>query len=127
MSKKRALQKKNDIILRSEQNDGKVDLADSIRENINTNPIRVQLKERHGKKGITQIMEFKLDRERIRKSLETSCPNEAIEKVQPALLEIINQRIEKTTPLIESLFKTYEFNRLATGKQASDNTKRCRS
>ena len=69
-------------------------------------------------------MEFILDKERIRKSLETSCPNEAIEKVQPALLEIINQRIEKTTPLIESLFKTYEFNRLATGKQASDNTKR---
>lgn len=117
MSKKRALQKKNDIILRSVQNGGKVDLT-------NNNPIRVELKERRGKKGITQIMEFKLDRERIRKSLETSCPNEAIEKVQPALLEIINQRIEKKTPLISVLLRTYEFNRLATGKQANDNTKR---
>ena len=73
MSKKRALQKKNDIILRSAQNGGKVDLADSIRENTNTNPIRVELKERHGKKGVTQVMEFKLDKERIRRSLETSC------------------------------------------------------
>jgi len=117
MSKKRALQKKNDIILRSELIDGKVNLN-------NTNPIRVELKERHGKKGVTQVMEFKLDKERIRKSLETSCSREAIEKVQPALLEIINERIEKKTPLISKLLRTYEFNRLATGKQANDNTKR---
>jgi len=117
MSKKQSLQKKSKIILRAEQNGGKVDRS-------NTNPIRVEIKERHGKKGVTQIMEFTLDSERIRKSLETSCLAEAEKKVQPALLEIINQRIEKTTPLIESLFKTYEFNRLATGKQASDNTKR---
>ena len=117
MSKKRALQKKNEIILRSELIGGRVDLN-------NTNPIRVELKPRHGKKGVTQVMEFKLDKERIRKSLETSCSREAIEKVQPALLEIINQRIEKQTPLISVLLKTYEFNRLATGKQANDNTKR---
>lgn len=104
-------------MLRPELIDGKVDPT-------KTNPIRVELKERRGKKGVTQVMEFKLDKERIRKSLETSCPNEAIEKVQPALLEIINQRIEKKTPLISVLLKTYEFNRLATGKQANDNTKR---
>ena len=124
MSKKRALQKKNDIILRSELIGGKVDLSASELQLTNNNPIRVELKERHGKKGVTQVMEFKLDKERIRKSLETSCPNEAIEKVQPALLEIINQRIEKKTPLISALLRTYEFNRLATGKQANDNTKR---
>mgnify|MGYP005996480613 CR=1 FL=1 len=100
MSEKQSLQKKNDIILRSEQNGGKVELNASELQSTNTNPIRVKLKERHGKKGITQVMEFKLDKERIRKSLETSCPKEAIEKVQPALLEIINQRIEKQTPLI---------------------------
>ena len=117
MSKNKALQKESKIILRAEQNGGKVNRS-------NTNPIRVEIKPRYGKKGSTQVMELILDKERIRKSLETSCRNEAIEKVQPALLEIINQRIEKTTPLIESLFKTYEFNRLATGKQASDNTKR---
>jgi len=124
MSKKRALQKKNDIILRSALNGGKVDYNASELQLTNTNPIRVQLKERHGKKGVTQVMEFNLDKERIRKSLETSCPNEAIEKVQPALLKIINERIEKQTPLISVLLKTYEFNRLATGKQANDNTKR---
>ena len=99
MSKNKALQKESKIILRAEQNGGKVDSN-------NTNPMRVEIKPRHGKKGSTQVMEFILDKERIRKSLETSCFNEAIEKVQPALLEIINQRIEKTTPLIESFFKT---------------------
>ena len=124
MSKNKRLQKKNNIIFRSAQNGGKVDPASSIRENTNTNPIRVELKERHGKKGVTQVMEFKLDKERIRKSLETSCSREAIEKIQPALLEIINERIEKKTPLISVLLRTYEFNRLATGKQANDNTKR---
>ena len=117
MSKKNRLQKNNEIILRPDEKSGKVDLN-------NTNPIRVEIKPRHGKKGITQVMELNLDNERIRKSLDTSCPTEASEKVQPALLEIINERIERRTPKICELHKIYEFNRLATGKQASDDTKR---
>ena len=84
MSKKNRLQKNNEIILRPDEKSGKVDLN-------NTNPIRVEIKPRHGKKGITQVMELNLDNERIRKSLDTSCPTEASEKVQPALLEIINE------------------------------------
>ena len=117
MSKKNRLQKKSKIILRPDEKSGKVDLN-------NTNPIRVEIKPRHGKTRITQVMELNLDNERIRKSLDTSCPTEAREKVQPALLEIINERIERRTPLIKDFFHTYEFNRLATGKQASDDTKR---
>jgi integrase len=116
-AQKSKLQKKNKIILCSDENSGKV-------AQNNTNPIRVEIKPRHNKHGVTQVMEINIDNERIRKSLDTSCPTEATEKVQPALLEIINQRIEKTTPLIAALFKEYEFNRLATGKQASDDTKR---
>ena len=117
MSKKNQLQKKSKIILRPDEKSGKVDLN-------NTNPIRVEIKPRHGKKGTTQVMELNLDNERIRKSLDTSCPTEAREKVQPALLEIINERIERRTPVINDLFHIYEFNRLAQGKQASDDTKR---
>ena len=116
-AQKSKLQKKNKIILCSDENSGKVDQN-------NNNPIRVEIKPRHNKHGVTQVMEINIDNERIRKSLDTSCPTEATEKVQPALLEIINQRIEKKTPLIAALFKEYEFNRLATGKQASDDTKR---
>jgi integrase len=117
MSKKNQLEKNNEIILRSDQKSGKVDLN-------NTSPIRVEIKPRRGKLRTTQVMEFNINDERIRKSLDTSCPDEARELVQPALLEIINQRIERRTPKICELHKIYEFNRLATGKQASDDTKR---
>ena len=116
-AQKSKLQKKNKIILCSDENGGKVTQN-------NTNPIRVEIKPRQGKHGVTQVMEFNLDNERIRKSLDTSCPTEATEKVQPALLAILDQKIARTTPLISALFKEYEFNRLATGKQASDDTKR---
>ena len=116
-AKKSKLQKKNKIILCSDENGGKVTQN-------NTNPIRVEIKPRQGKHGVTQVMEFNLDNERIRKSLDTSCPTEATEKVQPALLAILDQKIARTTPLISELFREYEFNRLATGKQASDDTKR---
>ena len=117
MSKKNQLQKNNEIILRPDEKSGKVDLN-------NTSPIRVEIKPRHGKTRTTQVMELNINDERIRKSLDTSCPDEARELVQPALLEIINQRIERRTPKICELHKIYEFNRLATGKQASDDTKR---
>ena len=116
-AQKSKLQKKNKIILCSDENGGKV-------AQNNTNPIRVEIKPRQGKHGVTQVMEFNLDNERIRKSLDTSCPTEATEKVQPALLAILDQKIARTTPLISELFREYEFNRLATGKQASDDTKR---
>lgn len=116
-AQKPKLQKKNKIILRSDENSGKVDQN-------NTNPIRVEIKPRHTKHGVTQVMEFKLHKERIRKSLDTSCPTEAAEKVQPAMLGILDQKIARLTPVIAALFKEYEFNRLATGKQASDDTKR---
>lgn len=124
MSKKNRLQKKSKIILRPDEKSGKVDLNANESHLNNTNPIRVEIKPRHGKKGITQVMELNINDERIRKSLDTSCPTEASEKVQPALLEIINERIERRTPVIKDLFYVYEFNRLATGKQASDDTKR---
>ena len=114
MSKKNRFPKNNEIKLRSHQKSGKVDL----------NPIRVEIKPRRGKLRTTQVMELNLDNERIRRSLDTSCPDEARELVQPALLEIIHQRIERRTPVIKDLFYVYEFNRLATGKQASDDTKR---
>ena len=117
MSKKNQLEKNNEIKLRSHQKSGKVDLN-------NTSPIRVELKPRHGKTRTTQVMELNINDERIRKSLDTSCPDEARELLQPALLEIIHQRIERRTPKICELYKIYEFNRLATGKQASDDTKR---
>lgn len=117
MSKKNRFPKNNEIKLRSHQKSGKVDLN-------NTSPIRVEIKPRRGKLRTTQVMEFNINDERIRKSLDTSCPDEARELVQPALLEIINQRIERRTPKICELHKIYEFNRLATGKQASDDTKR---
>ena len=124
MSKKNRLQKNNEIIIRSDEKSGKVDLnANELHLN-NTNPIRVEIKPRHGKLRTTQVMELNINDERIRKSLDTSCPDEARELVQPALLDIINQRIERRTPLIKDLFYVYEFNRLATGKQASDDTKR---
>ena len=117
MSKKNQLQNKSEFFLQSNQKSGKVDLN-------NTSPIRVEIKPRHGKTRTTQVMELNINDERIRKSLDTSCPTEARELVQPALLEIINQRIERRTPVIKDLFDVYEFNRLATGKQASDDTKR---
>ena len=107
---------------------GKINLSsdekgDTVALN-NTNPLRVEIKPRHGKTGVTQVMEINLNGERIRKSLGTSCPDEAREKVQPTLLAILDQKINRLTPLICELFKDYEFNRLATGKQASDDTKR---
>ena len=117
MSKKNQLQNKSEFFLQSNQKSGKVDLN-------NTSTIRVEIKPRHGKTRTTQVMELNINDERIRKSLDTSCPTEARELVQPALLEIINQRIERRTPVIKDLFHVYEFNRLATGKQASDDTKR---
>ena len=117
MSKKNRLQNKFENILCPDQKSGRVALN-------NHTPIRVEIKPRHGKLRTTQVMELNLDNERIRKSLDTSCPDEARELVQPALLEIINQRIERRTPVIKDLFYVYEFKRLATGKQASDDTKR---
>ena len=117
MSKKNRLQNKYENILRPDQKSGRVAL--------NTHsPIRVEIKPRRGKLRTTQVMELNINDERIRKSLDTSCPDEARELVQPALLEIINQRIERRTPVIKDLFYVYEFKRLATGKQASDDTKR---
>lgn len=117
MSKKNRLQNKFENILCPDQKSGRVAL--------NTHsPIRVEIKPRRGKLRTTQVMELNINDERIRKSLDTSCPDEARELVHPALLEIINQRIERRTPVIKDLFHVYEFNRLATGKQASDDTKR---
>ena len=117
MSKKNRLQNKFENILCPDQKSGRVAL--------NTHsPIRVEIKPRRGKLRTTQVMELNLDNERIRRTLDTSCPDEARELVQPALLEIIHQRIERKTPKICELHKIYEFNRLATGKQASDDTKR---
>jgi len=116
-AQKRKIRKKGKINLSSDEKGGKV-------AQNNTNPIRVEIKPRHNKHGVTQVMEINIDNERIRKSLDTSCPTEAAEKVQPALLGILDQKIARLTPLIAALFKEYEFNRLATGKQASDDTKR---
>jgi len=78
-AQKRKIRKKGKINLSSDEKGGKV------AEN-NTKPLRVEIKPRHGKTGVTQVMEINLNGERIRKALGTSCPDEATEKVQPALL-----------------------------------------
>ena len=80
----------------------------------------IRLYSRNGK----LYMETSFNNERIRKSLETSCPKEAERKAQQVVLDSINERIERIVPIINDLLKIYEFNRLPVGKQASDDTKR---
>ena len=80
----------------------------------------VRLYSRNGK----LYMETSFNDERIRKSLDTSCPKEAERKAQEYVLDSINERIERIVPLISELFRIYEFNRLPTGRQANDDTKR---
>ena len=69
-------------------------------------------------------METSFNDERIRKSLDTSCPEEAERKAQQYMLDSINERIERVIPVISDLFHIYEHNRLPVGRQANDDTKR---
>ena len=114
------LQRKEDFTIDSSANDGQDEIQSQ-----NPTPIRVEVKGRHGRTGTHQFMEVTLPSdERIRRSLNTTSPEEAEDKVQDALLDLVHQRIERRIPKIGDLYWTYESNRLPIGKQASDDTKR---
>lgn len=68
-------------------------------------------------------METYLNDERIRKSLETTCPEVARKKAQDEILSIANEKVARVVPKICELHKIYEFNRLLAGRQASDDVK----
>ena len=71
------------------------------------------------------IMDSSNGDERTRSHLDTSCPQEAERRATYKKLDSINESIERRSDvLIVELLKIYEWNRLPTGKQANDDTKR---
>jgi integrase len=73
----------------------------------------------------TYTMDSSNEDERTRSHLDTSCPEEAARRATYKKLDALNESIERRADLtIAELLKIYEWNRLPTGKQANDKTKR---